>query len=214
MVFAIPPSWPVLPFTCFILKEACLGLLFLQRKSVKVLTDFFFLTMVISEIREWVWWTTVECWGAGTRKPQNLPASRRERGRLRWARAAAAQILGGLSSFTCTFFVVHIHGEKETNLMRISGDIATGSFACGGCRGSGPWLKPSAEDKLSWEESRKELQQMKAKRLFQSRFATSIFPDETEFAVQSWPVLPFLSADWQSSPGGSPGSPAPLSAKI
>lgn len=84
--------------------------------------------------------------------------------------------------------------KKETKVMRISGDICTGTFAWGGCRGSSaPGSHPAL--KASWERNRKELQQMKAKRPFQSRFATRVFTDKTGFAVQSWPVLPFLSAD-------------------
>lgn len=171
--------------------------------------------MVISEIREWVWWTTVECWGAGTRKPQNLPASRRELGQLRWARAAAAQILSGLSSFTYTFFVVPIHGEKETNLMRISGDIATGSFACGGCRGSGvPGSSPAR--KTSWVERRAGKSCSRWKQRGCSRLALPLVSSLTKlnlpFRVGQSSL--FCLQTWQSSPGGSPGSPARLSAKI
>lgn len=100
--------------------------------------------------------------------------------------------------------------KKETKVRRISGDICTGTFAWGRCPGSSaPDSHPAL--KAEGEKNRKELQQMKAKRPFQSRFATSVFTDKTGFAVQSWPVLPFLSAEPDSHHQEEALAPLPCS---
>lgn len=109
-------------------------------------------------LNEWLWSAEGE---GGGKESSLVPSSGTLWTWLTWALAVAAQILRDLTSFTCTFFCcfrsqnINLVCKKETILLRLPGDVPTGSFAWGG------WQGPSAfglspELKAGWVRAEQE----------------------------------------------------------